>query len=109
MPGQLGLEQGIVRSVLGQFFQRPFERCGFGDDPGFAGAVRGERERLDQRGHCFALVTLLGMSLRQLDVQIRDLAILQKMCVLWLSAGFPGGLCLVRSSRRRGAVRKIAQ
>ena len=65
------------RARLAQFFQRPCQRCGFGDDPRFAGAVGGERERLDQRGLCFALVTLLGINLRQLDVQVRDFAILQ--------------------------------
>ncbi len=77
MLGQLGLDRAIVRSALGQFFQRPCQRCRFGDDPRFAGAVRGQRERLGERGDGLVDAALLGVCFRQRDAQIGKFALFE--------------------------------
>ena len=77
MPGQFGLEPPIARGALAQFFQHAIERLGLRDDLGFAGAVRGQRERLGERGDGLVCFTLEGVSLSEGDKEVHELAVFQ--------------------------------
>ncbi len=99
MSGQLGLELSVIGRGLGQFFQQPWQRRGLCNDLCFAGAVRGQTERLGERGSSLVRLTLLGMSFRQRDVQVRDFALIE----IFAKLSFVDGVSIIRHGEAESA------
>jgi hypothetical protein len=77
MSCQLSLELAVMRCRLGQFFQHAGQRRGLGDNSGFAGAVLGQHQGLDECRGSLVAVTVLYIGLSQGHVKISQLAVFE--------------------------------